>query len=355
MHFFCDSIIEYYQKHKRNLPWRETKDPYLIWISEIILQQTRVEQGINYYYKITERFPNVISLANAHLDELLKLWEGLGYYSRARNMHHAANEIKNKFKGKFPNNYEDIKSLKGIGEYTAAALSSFAYGISKPAIDGNVQRVISRYFGITDPVNSKNGIKKITEISHELISNYDAATYNQAMMEYGAMVCKPKNPDCINCNLKSGCFAYLKNQTNLLPLKDKKLKRKIRYLNYLFLKTPKGFIIKKRMDKDIWQNLYELPCIEFEKKIESKKVIHAFYQTDLLHNHKIENVKIHSEIKHVLTHADIYCTFFSAELKKNIPQNNLKKFIVTENLSEYAFPRLITRFFESEFNIDITK
>jgi len=226
---FPKTILSWYKKNKRDLPWRNTRDPYFIWLSEVILQQTRVEQGLSYYLRFVMAFPTVKKLASAKEEQVLKLWQGLGYYSRARNLHHAAKEIVKKHRGKFPDTYADIRALKGVGEYTAAAISSFAYNLPYATVDGNVFRLLSRYLGIKTPINTPKAKKEFTEAAQELMGNSSPHDFNQAMMEFGSRQCRPVNPDCENCPLNSSCVAFDKNLVKMLPVKNKSLKARPRY------------------------------------------------------------------------------------------------------------------------------
>ena len=243
----------WYNKNKRNLPWRETSNPYNIWLSEIILQQTRVEQGLPYYYKFIESYQTITDFANANLNDILKLWQGLGYYSRARNMHIAAQYIRDNNKGEFPDNYNELVKLKGIGPYTAAAIASFAFNEKKAVVDGNVYRVIARFDGIYTDINSTIGKHEFAKIADELLDINNPAIHNQAMMELGAMVCKPQNPDCENCPISNNCFAFLNNEQKNLPVKIKKVKVKTRFFNYLIFDYYGNTYLNQRGANDIWQ------------------------------------------------------------------------------------------------------
>ena len=223
MDFFAKRLIKWYNFNKRELPWRSTSDPYKIWLSEIILQQTQVNQGLSYYLKFVEEFQTVKDLAKAPADKVMKLWQGLGYYSRARNLHEAAKNIVNEHKGEFPKAYEDIRALKGVGDYTAAAIASIAYNLPYAVVDGNVYRVLSRIFGIETPIDSTSGKKEFNELANELLTKKNPADYNQAIMEFGALYCRPKNPDCTNCIFNDKCEAYRLNKINLLPVKSKNM------------------------------------------------------------------------------------------------------------------------------------
>lgn len=262
IHPISEALSAWYRLHRRVLPWRQTDDPYAIWLSEIILQQTRVDQGLPYYLRFMESFPNVKNLADASEDQVLKLWQGLGYYSRARNLHRTAKEICSRFGGCFPQDFESLLSLPGIGEYTAAAISSFAFNRPHAVVDGNVNRLISRLFGIYEPINTTNGQKLFRQMAAELLSHADPATHNQAMMEFGALWCKPQSPDCENCILLSKCFAGQRQLVDDLPVKVLKTKVRTRYFNYLLIRDKEHIYLRKRHERGIWQSLYELPCIE---------------------------------------------------------------------------------------------
>jgi A/G-specific adenine glycosylase len=270
---FAYLIIAWYGKHKRDLPWRHTNDPYHIWVSEIILQQTRVDQGLEYYHRFIGKFPDVASLAMAEEEDVMKVWQGLGYYSRARNMHHSARTIHEVHRSVFPASYDEIRRLKGVGDYSASAISSIAYGMPHPVIDGNVLRLVARYAGIMEPVNSSAGRKKIRIFLEGNIDRDDPGTFNQAAMEMGALVCKPKQPLCGNCPLSESCFALLNGKVEKLPVVNKPKAISTRYFNYLIIinKDDEDIFtwIRKRTGNDIWKNLYDFPLIETESDISS--------------------------------------------------------------------------------------
>ena len=258
MNFFS-KLYNWYEKYHRDLPWRNTNHPYHIWLSEIILQQTRVNQGIDYYHRFIEKYPTIESLANADESDILKTWQGLGYYSRARNLHFAARQIVEFHHGVFPNNYKDILNLKGIGEYTAAAIGSFAFNLPHPVIDGNVSRFISRYAGIKEPINETSGLKKIKAVIDDIFNPSRPADFNQAIMEFGALQCKPKKPTCNDCVFNSSCFAYENNCVNELPYKKSKTTIKHRHFNYIIIKDKKHHtFIEKRTGNDIWLSLIHI-------------------------------------------------------------------------------------------------
>ncbi|MBV5343686.1 A/G-specific adenine glycosylase, partial [bacterium] len=271
-HNISKALTNWYNQNKRELPWRDITDPYRIWISEIILQQTRVNQGMRYYLRFVERFPDVKTLAVAEEDEVLKYWQGLGYYSRARNIHKTAKIITEKHKGIFPKNHSDILLLKGIGEYTAAAICSFAYNQPYAVVDGNVFRVLSRVFGIETPIDSTSGKKEFTQLAEKLLDKKEPGLHNQSIMEFGALQCVPVQPDCGVCPLQTVCKAYSLNMADKLPVKATKTKVRERFFNYFYIEYQDKIFIQKRSEKDIWQNLYELPLVESDKLFETNVI-----------------------------------------------------------------------------------
>ena len=338
---FSKTIILWYNKNKRDLPWRNTKNPYKIWLSEIILQQTRVAQGLPYYVTFIKKFPTVHYLANAKEGEVLKIWQGLGYYSRARNLHYAAKFISKKLNGRFPNKYDEIKRLKGVGDYTAAAIASFAFNKPYPVVDGNVFRVLSRVFGIKTPIDSAEGKKEFTKKAEILIDKKNPGTFNQAIMEFGAIQCIPQNPDCAKCPLKKNCQAFKKNLTNYLPVKSKKGKSRNRYFNYLVLRRKGKLLLRKRTEKDIWKNLYDFPMIETKKEVSQKELLKLV--SDKIFFFK----RTSSAFKHTLSHQVIFAKFWEVDsfIYKDIP--NL--IYINENqVNKFAFPRLIERYFSEK-------
>ncbi len=339
---FTKKIINWYLDNYRKLPWRETKNPYKIWLSEIILQQTRVAQGLPYYEKFTINFPTVEDLANAEEQTVLKLWEGLGYYSRARNLHFSAKYIVNELNGVFPNSYKTLLTLKGVGEYTAAAIASFAYKEQVAAIDGNVYRVLSRFFGIATAIDSGEGKKQFKELANKLIDSKNPDIFNQALMEFGATVCKPKLPLCDSCIFNNSCFALAHKKIQNLPYKKGKTKVRMRYFNYLvFLDNNKHTIIKQRQGKGIWQNLYEFPLFETNKTASEEDI-----KQHLIANYKEKNTVLYNEnpIVHKLSHQHLYTHFWIVETTALI-----KKSIAWEGLKNYPFPVLIDNFLK-KFN-----
>lgn len=337
---FKNSLINWYEENKRNLPWRKSVDPYKIWLSEIILQQTRVAQGLPYYQKFINRFPTVFDLAQADEEEVLKLWQGLGYYSRARNLHYTAQIIVQNEQGVFPNAYQELIRLKGIGDYTASAISSICFNEPKAVLDGNVFRVISRIFGIDLPINSTEGKKIFKEKANELLDRQNPGTYNQAIMEFGALHCKPKLPLCETCPFQRNCVAFQQGIIDQLPVKLKKVTIRKRYLNYLiFSDVHNNTLIHKRNKKDIWMSLYEFPLIETEKILTKKELLqHEFVQENRVEAVDIELFNSKS-ITHQLTHQKLMLKFWIlqtpdvTQLKfpekyRKINQNELEKFPV---------------------------
>lgn len=259
---FSQKLIRWYHRHHRDLPWRRTTDPYKIWLSEIILQQTRVVQGTPYYLRFVEKYPTVRDLARANEPDVLRLWQGLGYYSRARNLHHTARQVVTEFGGEFPNSYSELLKLKGVGEYTAAAIASFAFNEAVPAVDGNVYRVLARIFGIKTDITHSSAKREFTAAARRLIPFDDPATFNQAMIEFGAIQCQPIAPDCLLCPFNDSCYAFEHGAQSLLPVKSKKAKVKNRYLNYIVLEKERQLAMKERTAKDVWKGLYDFPLIE---------------------------------------------------------------------------------------------
>ena len=331
---FTNLLIEWYLQNKRDLPWRNTTNPYLIWLSEIILQQTRVAQGMPYFYAFLESFPTVKELAIADEQQVLKLWQGLGYYSRARNLHQTAQYIANELDGVFPNSYAGLIQLKGIGEYTAAAIASFAYNEPVPVVDGNVFRVVSRYFGIESDISAGKTKKEFTALAAELLSKEQPALFNQAIMEFGALQCIPKSPNCSDCIFNQSCAALQKKKVDQLPVKLKKLKVRNRYFNYLiFSDEAENTIIQKRTDKGIWHNLYEFPLIETEKE-EDFNTISKQIKSDFQHWNIIsigeENPK---SIIHKLSHQHLHIKFWNVKMTGTIPNG-----INATDLKTFPFP-----------------
>jgi len=342
---FSKEIIRWYLQNKRDLPWRKTKDPYRIWLSEIMLQQTRVAQGLPYYEKFTEAFPTVYDLAKAEESQVLKLWQGLGYYSRARNLHYTAKDIVENYNGQFPNTYAALLKLKGVGDYTASAIASICFDEVAPVVDGNVYRVLSRYFNLDIPINSTEGIKKFKELAFEVIDREDPANFNQAIMEFGAVQCKPQSPYCIICPVGESCEGLKEQRVNMLPVKLKKTKIKHRWFNYLVvISNQTETLLEERKGKGIWQGLYQFPLLETKQSIETIES----YQTEIAKILGIDDFSItqfnKQEKIHKLSHQHLHTTFWIVETNAN-----LKNGILLQEIRKYPVPILIGNFIE-EFN-----
>ena len=338
---FNSTLIQWYSLHKRELPWRQTKDPYYIWLSEIILQQTQIKQGLPYYEAFTKRYPTVHDLAKTTEDEVLKLWQGLGYYSRARNLHHTAKHISTHLHGVFPKTYMDLLQLKGVGDYTASAVASICYEEAVAVVDGNVYRVLSRYFGIDTPINSSPGIKQFKTLATSLLPKDNIGDYNQAIMEFGALQCAPKSPNCSICPLYSTCVAAQTGRVSKFPIKLKSSNRKQRFLNYLVvLSKDHHTVMEQRTHQGIWQNLYQFPLVETsgsmgkEDLLSNKdfkvKIQDSFNQVELFKN---------QEIIHKLTHQDLHIKFWLIRTPYS-PKNSTP----WAKVSEYAVPKPIEVF-----------
>ena len=338
---FLANIYKWYNINKRDLPWRKNKNPYKIWLSEIILQQTRVEQGKNYFNRFIESYPTVKDLADAHEDEVLKHWQGLGYYSRARNLHASAKIIASDYNGTFPNDYKSILALKGVGPYTAAAIASIAFNLPHPAVDGNIYRVLSRYYGIETPIDSTQGKKKFKKLAEELIWEQNPGMHNQALMEFGALQCVPKSPQCENCPVADSCFALKNGVVGQLPVKEKKTKQRHRYFYYYLYDMGDSILLDKRSGNDIWKNLYQLPLVEHENALSDSEL--------LKNNLPIEvspvNIKyISGQKKHVLSHQIIHAKMIYLEVQA-IFNNPLPLIQVNKkDISKFAVSRLVEQF-----------
>lgn len=341
---FADKLIDWYDEHKRDLPWRRVKDPYRIWISEIILQQTRVAQGYDYYCRFIERFPDVDTLADAHEDEVMKYWQGLGYYSRARNLHEAAKSIVKQ--GGFPTTYAGVRSLKGVGDYTAAAVCSFAYDMPCAAVDGNVYRVLARYLGIDEPIDTARGKKLFAALAEELLDKHRPALYNQAIMDFGALQCVPVAPQCADCPLVDSCVAFRQGKINMLPCKQHRTKVTARYFIYLYVRAGEYTFIRRRGAGDIWQNLYEVPLIETAGEISEEALLALPEFADLFAGCQPESVRLlRKKEKHVLSHRVIYADFYEIILKDDIRVLSDYRCVSETDLYKFPMSRLLSRFF----------
>ncbi|MES2679226.1 MAG: A/G-specific adenine glycosylase [Bacteroidota bacterium] len=342
--WFSQKLIKWYNLNKRDLPWRHETDPYKIWLSEIILQQTQVAQGLSYYNNFTRKYPNVKSLAKAAEDDVLKLWQGLGYYSRARNLHATAKIISNEFNGAFPHSYPDILALKGVGDYTAAAITSFAFNQPYAVVDGNVYRVLSRIFGIETPIDSSSAKKEFQALASGLLNKKMPALHNQAIMEFGSQYCRPVNPDCENCVFKDKCYAIQNGKVGSLPLKSKKIKIKNRFFNYLVIADKNNKIrINRREGNDIWQGLYEFCLLETPKEFPQNELF-ALPGFKSLCGSGFTLLHVSGSYKHVLTHQHLFARFYVIRVNKvfgaKVPAADLK------TLEKIAFSRLTEKFRE---------
>lgn len=346
-HIFQATLQQWYILHYRDLPWRETKDPYKIWISEIILQQTRVNQGIGYYYRFIEKFPSITHLANANEEDVLKLWQGLGYYTRARNLHKAAKTILTQYNGVFPKEYKLILQLSGIGEYTAAAIASFAFGQNYAAVDGNVLRLLARISGNVTPINSTQGKREFQQIADRLLNKTNAAIHNQAMIEFGALQCLPTNPDCKYCVIKQMCKAYKDGTVDLIPVKIKKKNIRKRFFYYFHIQYKDFIYFQKRTNKDIWKNLYEFPLIELSKELTQDEVIESDNFRSLFGNSCTPTILSATTLpKHVLSHQHIFATFYNIVVDEESEQ--MKSFIRFRwsEIDHYPISRLTEKYLE---------
>ena len=321
------------------MPWKGSKDPYEIWLSEIILQQTRVEQGLPYFLKFKEHYPDVSALAAASEDDVLKLWQGLGYYSRARNLLFTARHIKNHLDGIFPDNYKELLKLKGVGPYTAAAIVSFAYNEPKAVVDGNVYRVLSRFFNIKTPVDSTAGKKIFGKLADSLIDKIEPGIYNQAIMDFGASVCTPANPNCNQCALAGNCAAYNQNMVQELPVKSKKLIKRVRHFNYIINQDQEKIFIRKRSEKDIWKNLYDFPLIETEIEADWTMLQNNNAFKNIFSKKEVEAKLSDGNYRQILTHQIIEAKFWQVNDYVEIKGDYLK--VDLETLHNFAVPKII--------------
>lgn len=343
---FYKSLIQWYLQNKRDLPWRKTDNPYFIWLSEIMLQQTRVAQGLSYFLSFTEAFPTVFDLANAPEEKVLKLWQGLGYYSRARNLHATAKHVAYNLDGKFPATYKELLKLKGVGDYTAAAIASISYGEPVPVVDGNVYRVLSRYFGVDTDISSTQAKAEFRELAGSQLPKDSAADFNQAIMEFGALQCVPKSPDCVNCIFNANCVAYATGRVGELPVKLKKTKVTNRYFNYLIVKDANGnSLMQKRTAKGIWHNLYEFPLLETVTEVPEKQtvqLINTFPGFDF----PVTCIELLTPVNviHKLSHQHLHIRFW--EVKTN---NVVKNALSHDELRELPVPVVIHNFIDKHW------
>lgn len=345
MSAFLNQIYFWYNTNKRDLPWRETSDPYKIWVSETILQQTRVAQGTSYYLRFINTFPTIKVLAQADENEVLKNWQGLGYYSRARNLHSAAKFIINNLNGKFPEDYNIILKLKGVGPYTAAAIASIAYNLPYPTVDGNIYRLFSRYFGISTPIDSEKGKNEILVIASRLMPKNNVGFHNQALMEFGALQCIPKSPQCGNCPVSGTCFADTNRVVGMFPVKTKKTKQTQRFFYYYFIENKNFIYIEKRIKNDIWKNLYQFPLFESDKELPENEIINKI-ETFITPGCNVNIKNVTSQKKHILSHQIIFARLIHVEIESAqcISGNFIR--VNKKDISTFAVPRLMEQFIE---------
>ncbi len=337
---FSTELKFWYRQNARDLPWRHTTDPYKIWLSEIILQQTRVDQGMSYYYKFTENYPTVFDLAQAPETQILRDWQGLGYYSRARNLHTTAKLIVSDWGGKFPTTYSDLLKLKGVGEYTAAAISSICFREAKPVVDGNVYRVLARVFGESTPIDSTSGKKRFRELAESLLDHSEPDVYNQAIMEFGARQCTPRNPNCPICPLAASCVARKEHKIAVLPVKAGKTKITERWMNYLIIRHKDNLYIRQRTANDIWKNLWEFPLLETTTATDPKTLMKSTAWRTLWQEIPFELNHVSTEIKHILSHQKIWIRFYELTIDKAIPKKQRHDWIQIkeEQLEQHGLP-----------------
>lgn len=346
---FGKTLTYWYSIHKRDFPWRNTKNPYFIWLSEIILQQTQIKQGLPYYEAFVNKYPTVFDLAAAEESDVLKLWQGLGYYSRARNLHATAKHVAQELDGKFPNTYKDLLKLKGVGDYTASAIASICFDEPTAVVDGNVYRLLSRYFGIETAINSTQGIKEFKSLATSLIDIKNPGDYNQAIMEFGATQCKPQNPDCNVCPFNTSCIALQKNRIHLLPVKLKKTKVTAKYFNFLvFISSDKKTLFQKRTSKGIWQNLYQFPLIESKTQLTAKTFKSHFLLSEHFQDAPFDySLYNEGELIHKLSHQHLHTKFWIIEVDK-LPMDAIS----IKDLNSFPTSILISNFID-EFNFSI--
>jgi A/G-specific adenine glycosylase len=338
--YFSKKLVEWYDLNKRNLPWRLTTDPYKIWLSEIILQQTRVQQGLPYYQRFVDNFPDVQTLASAKEQDVLRLWQGLGYYSRARNLHKCARSISEN-SGRFPDNFRQLKELPGIGDYTAAAIASFGFNEKVAVVDGNVFRVLSRLFGIDTPINTSEGKTIFSSLANQLISAGDPAAHNQAIMEFGATFCIPANPPCHNCIFNRDCVAFDKGLQSILPVKKKNPPARKRYFHYLVYRKGGSLLMKKRDAKDIWFGLYDFPLIEKARPVSVNKIL-----SEINCERNDSTATVTPVYKHILSHQTILCRFIIVPWDKTGKQAEDSRFYSLKRIFDLPKPVLISRFLD---------
>lgn len=347
--YFSEKLVRWYEEHKRPLPWRSTTDPYLIWLSEIIMQQTRVAQGLPYYEAFVRNFPRIEDLAAASEQSVLRLWQGLGYYTRARNLHKCARVVVDEHGGVFPRSAAELKKLPGIGPYTAAAIASFAFRERVAAVDGNAFRVLARVFGNEAPINSPAGQKSFFELANQLISEESPDVHNQAIMEFGATWCTPRNPRCTDCTFRNDCIAYRGNMVADLPVKLPGRRARKRYFFYLVIQKDRALLMKQRQEKDIWQGLFDFFLIETSRPSKVQTLM-----KDVAHRHwfKAANaIRVSPTYRHLLSHQEIHCTFIHMAVQRSFTSSDATlSFYTPREVAQLPKPALITRFLEEQYH-----
>ena len=342
-----DTLAQWFEAHKRELPWRNEPSPYYVWLSEIILQQTRVTQGLDYFVRMVEKWPTLEDLSKASEEEVLKMWQGLGYYSRARNLHQCARQVVELYGGTFPKDYERLRELKGIGDYTAAAIASIAFDLPYAVVDGNVYRVLSRLYDIDTPINSNEGNKMFAQLARDLLDKNHPGHHNQAIMEFGALQCVPQNPDCTQCPLQTHCLALARHTVESRPQKTKKTQVKTRHFHYLVARTPDNKLcLRKREGNDIWKNLYDFPCVESTKPLSPEEIVNTTYFKSLIPNQDFVISRISAPYVHKLTHQTIVAVFVEIKISCFLPTIETKNILLAfENeVGTLPVPKLIDNY-----------
>ena len=347
-----DILLSWFAREGRDLPWRRTRDPYRIWLSEVILQQTRVAQGLEYYLRFTERFPDIAALAAAPEDEVLKLWQGLGYYSRARNLHAAARQVMSRFGGVFPATYGEVRALPGVGDYTAAAVCSIVYDAPCAVLDGNVYRVLARLFDIGIPIDTTAGKRTFAELAQLQLDTSRPGLYNQAIMDFGALQCTPANPSCNDCPLRDECLSLAAGTVAERPVKAGRTRIRPRYLNYLHLECGGRIALRRRPEGDIWQGLYDLPAIESDRPLDFTELAAAPPFRDMFGTLPYRLVRTIRMPKHQLSHQTLHAAYHRLALDAWPSAAEGWTLVPYEQLEDYAIPRLLDRYFERIGNSD---
>lgn len=346
---FSALLLEWFSVHHRDLPWRNTSNPYHIWVSEVILQQTRVNQGTDYYQRFIHIFPDIRALAEAPLDAVMKAWQGLGYYTRARNLHAGAKQVMRDFGGKLPASYSELLRIAGLGHYSAAAVASFAFNEAVPAVDGNVYRILARVFGVFTPVNSSQARREFFNLAGELIDRNCPAVFNQAIIDLGALVCTPRRPSCSTCPFTDYCYAHVNNLVGLLPVKNPKNPPRSRYFTYIMINYNGTTFVRKREGNDIWHSLYEFPLIETSEQVDTTQLVETEAWKELMGGSTAEIIHVSNPIKHQLSHITLHARFIIVRMSN--PTYALRteyRNISIDSLQELSVPRLIDSYMASE-------